>query len=195
MQRLDVLNQCLATTGASALTSVDDKHPLRASALAILARNNRITQARGWWFNRDTVTLTPDTSGKVILPGDALSVKTKTVLVANKRYVKRGSVLFNITDGTDIIETPITLDLVRLLDFEDLEELVADYVSACTVAEFQLDYDGDSDKMRKHEARRASAFVALNSEHTRQMQENRITSNPTVQLINQLTTGSRRYMP
>jgi len=164
--------------GHTPLTSIDERHPLRAPALAKLDSKNRTIQARGWWFNSEEVTLSPDTSGKVILPGDCLEFRSNT-----NHYTKRGPVVYNLEDSTDVFTKDITGILVRLIPFDDLCEQMAEYIAAMTVMEFQLAYDGDSDKQSKLQRRTQMASAYANAEHTRQGRENAITSNPTLQRI------------
>jgi len=178
MQRLDVLNECLETMGHTPLTSIDERHPLRAPALAKLDQKNRTIQAKGWWFNMEDVTLTPDVSGKVILPGDCLEFRSDV-----HRYVKRGAVLYNLDDSTDIFTADVKGVIIRLIPFDDVCEQMAEFIAATTVKDFQLAYDGDSDKQNKLARRVAEASVNVNAEHTRQSKQNAIASNYTIQRI------------
>ena len=185
MLKLAVLNECIALMGQAPLTSITDNHPLRAAALATLDAKNKNTQQPGYWFNTETITLTPDLTGKVILPGDCIRV------LAPIGVSKRGPILYDNGNSTDLFTAPVELLVVRLLDFEILEETVAEYVCAQTVAWFQLQYDGDSNKQTQCLRRAETARINLNSEQTRQSRENRINSNPTLSYLRSIRHTNR----
>lgn len=188
MQRLDVLNECLETMGQAPLSSLDERHPLKTPALARLAAKSKAIQSRGWWFNAEVVTLYPDTTGKVILPGDCLTFRSDT-----HRYAKRGAVLYDMDGGTDIFTQPVKGMMIREIDFESVEEQMAEYIAAASIKEFQLAFDGDSDKQSKLKARVDEALALCNAEHTRQMKENAIASNYTLSRIKGFTRQLNFY--
>ena len=191
MQRLSVLNACLATMGQKPLASIDERHPLRAAALALLDQHNRAVQSRGWWFNRETLTISPDTDGRIILPGDCLTARARDRLL---RCAARGPVLYNLSDATDQFSSSIDLSIVRLLPFEYLEEVAAQYIAYCVEREFQLTYDGDSDKQRKLAQSAADALVLLNAEETRNQPANWLDSNSKVQRVRSIVSYTRRFI-
>jgi hypothetical protein len=191
MQKLAVLNACLATMGQKPLASIDDRHPLRAAALALLEKHNRTTQASGWWFNREYITLTPDTSGKIIVPGDSLVVRSQD---RNLKVATRGPILYNLTDSTDLFTDSLDVELIRLIPFDYLEDVVADYICYCTQKEFQLTYDGDSDKQRRLLEYTENARVMLNAEETRNQPDNWLDRNLGVQRLRNIISYNRRYI-
>lgn len=191
MQKLTVLNACLATMGQKPLASIDERHPLRAAGIALIDRHNRTVQARGWWFNRENITLAPDTSGKLIVPGDSLVIRS---LNRNMRVATRGPVLYNLTDSTDLFTDTLDVEIVRLIPFDQLEDVVADYISYCVQKEFQLTYDGDSDKQRRLGESTEMARILLNAEETRNQPANWLDSNANVRRMRSIVSSYRRYI-
>jgi Tail tubular protein len=185
MLKLAVLNECIALMGQAPLTSISDNHPLRAVALSTLDAKNKNVQQPGYWFNTETITLSPDITGKVILPGDCLRV------LAPIGVSKRGPILYDNKNSTDLFTSSVELEIVRLLDFETLEEPVAEYVCALTIAWFQLQYDGDSTKQTQCNRRVEAARISLNAEQTRQGRANRIDSNPTLSYLRSIRHTNR----
>ena len=185
MLKLAVLNECIALLGQAPLVSITDSHPLRAPAIAALSAKNTLVQQRGWWFNQEVITVSPDTAGRIILPGDCIKVQGEIGLA------KRGPILYDLTNSTDLFAADQTISIVRLLDFELLEEVAAEYICALTLAQFQLDYDGDSDKQSKILRRAEMARSELNAEHTRQSRVNRITNSFAIGYISSIRNSLR----
>lgn len=179
MLTLTVLNNCLGTMGESPINSIDDPHPYRGAAVSILNSVNREFQARGWWFNRETLTLTPGAlDSSIYLPGDTIGVITD-----DPRYVQRYRRLYNTEDGSYVFAAPVKATLRRLVPFEETPELYAAYAAAEAVQRFQKRYDGDSQKTRELRDELTAARIAANAEETRQVQANLIESNPRLAYI------------
>lgn len=187
MQLLTVINDALGTMGEAPLNAVDDPHPFRAAVVSILNTVNREFQARGWWFNRETLTLSP--SGLdygIYLPGDAISVRTD-----NANYVQRYRRLYNVVEGTYRFEKDVDVTIIRLIPFEQSPELFAAYAAAEAVMRFQKRYDGDSTKTRQLADERDRARIEANAEETRQVKANLIESNVRLTYIKSLIRGVR----
>lgn len=184
---LTVINNCLGTMGESPLNSVDDPHPYRGACVSILNTVNREFQARGWYFNREALTLQPSAlDSGIYLPGDTINVRTK-----NRRHVQRYRRLYNTDGGTYVFTDPVDVTLIRLVPFEETPELYAAYAAAETVVRFQNRYDGDSTKTRKLEGERDDAKVQVMAEETRQAQTNLIDSNERLAYIKSRIQGVR----
>lgn len=174
MQTLTVVNQMLASMGEVELASLTDTHPFLPSALSTLDNQNRNIQSKPWWFNEETVTLEVNPiDNSIYLPGDTLEIIT-----CNPNYVQRGSRLYNKDGGTYEFDLAQTVTLRRLLDFEDLPELAAQYIAAEAVLRFQSNYDSDGTKRQELMTVRDDARITLNAEETRQRKVNRLINNP-----------------
>lgn len=202
MQTLDVINEMLGTMGQAPLNTLDDPHPMRGACLSTLAKNSRNVQAVGWWFNRESLTITPSVlDSGLYLPGDVISVfvphdKNTGEVLAN--VVQRGRRLYDTEKGSYVFTSAVTVELRRLLEFEDLPEVAAAYIAARAVKEFQLKYDGDSQKTRDLDDfikdPVIGAYSALNAEEIRQGKANFLEQNQRLQRLKLTTSMARRYI-
>ena len=176
---LDVVNACLATMGERPLNSLSDPHTWRAAAQDKLRKASERLQSKGYWFNRERITLTPNlVDSYIYLPGDALKVTS-----TNPDYVVRGDKLFNLDGGTYIFTAAQMLVVVRDVPFEDLPHTAQTLIEAQAVMSFQADYDSDATKMRQLAADMNQASADFNREETRQVRANMIESNAKLQSI------------
>lgn len=140
---LDVVNSCLASMGETPLNTLEDDHPYKAAALAALTESNQIEQKYGYWFNSEYTRLDPDAvSHFIYVPQDALSVKA--IHGYTPAFGQRGKRLFNIHTSNYLWDKGVTVDLVRLIPFEDLPFHASDCISYSSVVRFQRSFDGDS---------------------------------------------------
>jgi hypothetical protein len=190
MLRLTVVNDMLGTMGEAPLNAIDDPHPYRAAALSILDRVNREFQARGWWFNREALTLEPGAlDSSIYLPGDTINVRTE-----DRNFVQRYRRLYNLDGGTYVFEKAQDVTLIRLVPFEQTPELYAAYAACESVMRFQKRYDGDSEKTRQLNKELLDARVAAVAEETRQVGANLIESNERLSYIKSRVRASRGRM-
>lgn len=175
---LDVINDQLATLGESPLNSLTDDHPMTAGGLRILRVASYREQAKGWWFNRERVTLAPDPVSKnILVPADAISIDP---LAPSDHFVLRGRRLYNPKTTSYSFTSPIVCKLVRFLEFTDLPPTAAAYISLSAVLQFQRDYDADPQKTKLLMIDLQSAYKDLNAEHTRNMQTNMFTDSASI---------------
>ncbi|ALF01674.1 tail tubular protein A [Caulobacter phage Percy] len=161
---LDVINAQLATLGEAPLNDIEEDHPFVAAGLLSLRTINNREQAKGWWFNKEIVTLNPDaTTGSISIPDDAISVDP----IDGSHYVMRGRRLYNPNTSTYVFTAPVRVRLIRRLDFEDLPPSAADYIALSATYEFADSYDADKAKVDRLSLRRREALITLNSEHIR----------------------------
>lgn len=187
---LTVVNDMLGTMGEAPLNAIDDPHPYRAAGISILTRVNREFQARGYWFNREALTLQPGGLDSCIyLPGDTINVRTD-----NRNYVQRYRRLYNLDGGTYVFDKALDVTLLRLVPFEQTPELFAAFVAAEAVLRFQKRYDGDSQKTSDLRKEFIAAQIAANAEETRQVQANLIESNVRLSYIKSTVRGVRGRM-
>lgn len=192
MQTLEVVNGCLASMGEAPLNSLSDPHAFRGAALAVLDKKDKEIQARGWWFNTERLEITPSpVDSRMYLPGDVIELQS-----GNGRYVQRGRLIYDTLDGTTQFDRPLTISIVRRIPFADLPDIVAAYIYAATVARFQQDYDGDSEKARNLLRDESMARAAANSANTRNTGANLLANNARIMTIkarhSKLTSG---YIP
>lgn len=118
--QLDVVNDMLGLLGEAGVNSLDTEHPLVARGLAYLKVANAREQARGWWFNTESVTLTPTADGEIILPQETLQVDP---ISPCEQYAQRGRLLYKLEAGNGSptkFTASVQVWLVRQVAFEDL---------------------------------------------------------------------------
>lgn len=183
---LDVINTCLETLGEVPLNAADTDHPYAGAIQRLLRTNNARVQARGWWFNKEVITLEPNAVTKEIyVPHDILSLDTDNV---DKNYVLRGRRLYNIGKETYQFDSKVSLAVVRLIEFEELPFLAQDLVQAYVVSRFVESYDADQSRVQQVRADLADAEEACNAEHIRNVNANILNLGGTAQL-----RGSMRW--
>jgi hypothetical protein len=102
-----------------------------------LLKISRAFQSRGWWFNTDiNVTLTPDSSGNLVVPTDTLKVSTAHDY-KDQDVVVRGTKLWNRLTNSFTFSTPIVVDIVKLLPHSLLPSLVWDYIQIVATRNLQ----------------------------------------------------------
>ena len=163
----------LATMGEAPLASLEEPHTFKGAALTYLDRANRTTQARGWWFNTEDLTLQPMLNGRINLANDIVAVRT-----SDPKIVQRGQYLYNLDGGTDIFTSSVDVTAIRVVPFENLPEVMSDYIGWCAAHTFQLNYDGDSTRTRELEGLKAASYVAARADDIRNKRINMIQSNP-----------------
>jgi len=189
MQIIDVVNDCLGSMGEAPLNSLSDPHRFRGAAQRTLERYNRRLQSRGWWFNRETLTLDPGAlDSNIYLPGDTIAVRDLDTGVA-----QRGDRLYNLETGDYVFTAPVEVTLIRLVPFDEVPEVVAQYIAAAAVAKFQTLYDGDTAKARDLKEDRDIAQIEATAQETRESRANMIHSNLRLQRIKFRARGVRPF--
>jgi hypothetical protein len=175
MQVLTVVNTMLGTLGESPLNALSDPHAFRGAAVAELNKADNKVQARGFWFNRELLTIEPNVAdGRLYLPGDAISV-----MVPNRLdLVQRGRMLYDTVNGTNIFTAGVQAVIIRRVAFDELPETAAEYIAAKAVVSFQSQYDADNNKTALLRQAEAEARMEFNAENTRQARVNVIEINP-----------------
>lgn len=190
--QLRVVNDCLAIMGEAPLNTLAESHAYKAAALGALDRLSGTVQSKGWWFNMETLTVTPNLDdNRVYLPAD---VGTVLPSHANVNVVQRGRVLYNLDEGTDrfLPSFSAKVRLTRKLDIEDVPDSVADLIAAKVVLEFQNLYDGDQTKTRNlTELVNQLATIAV-QEHVRNRRVNLIDTNERLSRVRNTINYSRR---
>ena len=165
ISELDVINECLASQGETPLNSLDDEHPYVSSARRMLRVANGREQAKGWWFNRETLTLTPDPQSNFIyIPEDTISVDPTSQWT---HLVQRGRRLYDPQGAGYAIGKQVSVTLLRLIPFEELPLPAAAYISLCAQRDFQKAFDADRMKVEQIYRELQEALMTLRAEDIR----------------------------
>lgn len=190
MNELDAYNMMLATLGELPLESIDVDHGTLPAAVQQLKNTRRSVLGKGWWFNREVVTLTPDPdTGRITVPTDTLSIipTDQSLMLA-----QRGSQLYDPVNATYDIGEPVSVDVVTDLAFDDLPENAKTYIAAKAVEQFNKDNEGDPTKLREAQRTVAEAYFVLSSEDIRQSRVNFLKRPSTAVRLNRIVGTSGR---
>jgi hypothetical protein len=121
--KLDAVNTCLTNIGESPVTSLDGGLLVDAQiASGIVDEICREVQSAGWFFNTETHTLIPDTSGSLNVPASTLSAHAS----GNNKYwnlALRGTRMYDLDNNTYAFTVAnVTLEIIVYLDFTLLPE-------------------------------------------------------------------------
>lgn len=175
--------------GEKGLNSLADAHRFKDDALNKLESVSLEVQSRAWWFNTEKVTLTPSPiDDSIYLPNDCLAIRTDTA-----KLVKRGNRIYNLDGGSYEFTSDVTINLIRLVEFEELPETAAAFIAAKAVLQFQSDFDGDSRRRDELREEAQDARVEIGIEHIRSQQANIIHSNYRLQRLKYTTRNARMY--
>lgn len=133
MTLLDAVNICLERglgTGAVMSLSSADMNADAAASLRTLHAVLVQTQTKGWQWNREVgLVLDPSpVDGSITLPSNTLKVDT-IWKDAGINVVQRGRKLYLPEGSTYNIGRSVTVDLVVALDFQDLPQVMRNYVT------------------------------------------------------------------
>lgn len=145
MTFLEAINEMLHTIGEQAVTALGTGHPDAETAELILSRVNRRVQSRGWYFNKEyNIVLAQDGGGEVSVGEDVLELDECGDTV-DQTLVLRGSRLYNTNGGTFVLNRAVTVNLTRLVEFEDMPEPAREYIRIRAARTFQQAVVGSSE--------------------------------------------------
>jgi hypothetical protein len=164
--RLDLINSMLATTGTAKLSSEDTTHPAYVTADFVLSTVIEEFSSKPMWFNTTRRTLSPNTDGRIVVPGNALSCDPDDI---TKDYAIRGQYLFDNGNYTDIIGTEVAVVIVAELPLEDMPPIALQFIRAHARLYYYTDVDGTSNKIKMYAdafAIKERELITLNMKHT-----------------------------
>jgi len=139
---LSAVNNILGAIGQSPLTTLNFDNPEISFIYNLLRDANVDTQAEGWHFNTEKhVTYSPDTNKHIVIGDDILSMDLHdNYTKRTSNLVRRNGRLYDKINHTDEFDGDISLDVVRLYNFEDLPIVFRRFITyrASTAAATQL---------------------------------------------------------
>ena len=158
----------LTVIGESPVNRVDDTGLVDAViAKNILDETSRAVQTRGWSWNRDTgVTLVPTypLPGDILVPTNTLSVDASD---PSLRIVQRGTRLWDRDRQTFNFTSPITVDITRLLAFEEMPQAARNYIMVSSARIFQDRVVGSERLSGFNKKDEDRAYAALRAEEAK----------------------------
>jgi hypothetical protein len=171
LTELQVVNAQLATMGEAPLPSLDIPHPYVVAGIAKLAEQNKLIQARGWWFNTRKVTLTPDTVDPYAITDLPTGTLQVYALDGTPLSLDEDLALYDHKEEA-VVTTAREVRVVREIAFASLPILANLYVAAAAVYHFQSDFDSDGEKRRTLGEQMTMRYAELHAEHIRVMKTN-----------------------
>ena len=169
---LTVVNACLKTLGELRVNGLDEDHSMVPEAREAFALCNVKEQARRWWFNCETITLTRDVDGSVYAPADTIELYPES-----SSYVQRGRRIYHTGSygtepGFNFPEATVRCYIVRLVPYEDLPVAAQNLILYATQLEFMAGYDADSNRYQQITQQYRDAYVTLTADHIRSAKAN-----------------------
>lgn len=137
MTELEAVNIMLASSGQGVVNSLVSSRADAQRAHEILKEVSRDVQIEGWNFNTEfEVPFTPDGSGNIVLPANAMYVELPGV-----RAEIRGTKLYDTENRTFVFTgSSYKATVVYLLDFTDLPEAAKVYIAKRASRVYQQRY-------------------------------------------------------
>ena len=159
---LEAINTMLSTIGESPVNTVEDTGNVDVViARQILNSVSREVQARGWHFNTEKdYTITPDSSGYLLLPTTVLKADTVSPDESTD-VVVRGSKLYDRRNHTYCFTNAVKVDMLVLLTFAELPEVARNYITIRASRIFQERVVGSDTLQAFNSQDEARALVSL----------------------------------
>lgn len=172
IEKLDIVNACLATMGEAPLETLEDEHSYLPAALVNIDASHQFVSSRRLWFNTEVLKLVPEVPSKyVMVPQDVIAVDARSKC---GRYLvsQRGTRLYNVTDSKYEFDSYVEVEVRRHLQYDLLPYEAQAFIRDDAVLKFQSDFDGDRTKYERLSQDRILSYNALMAEHVRQMKYN-----------------------
>lgn len=163
---LNAVNLILRNAGETPVNSLSGEVPLEASqARETLIEVSEDVQSRGWYFNTEVYKLSPDNNGNILLPPNALSVRSEGASRSIPVTV-RGRKLYNMTPLAtgDVFTGPMVLSIVFGLDFEELPAVARRYITLRAARVFQVRETSDELNAQEDSQDEQRALAELHAE-------------------------------
>lgn len=166
---LDAVNAVLASIGEAPVANLDDSFVDAQAAYSLLVSVNRQLQLRGWtWNTEETVTLSPQTNGKIIVPYNTL----KMIPLGGEGYILRGSEVYDPATRSNTFTTGFDAQLVLLLPWEQIPEPGRQFIYLRAARRFQDRLQNDASLRRVSQADEMAAWAAYLEFEAEQAQYN-----------------------
>lgn len=136
MSKLEAVNICLAGVSQPPVESLDDAPVDAELAEAAVNEQLRSVLGKGWHWNRENYTLSPDTNGFIQLPANCARVRA---IADRSEYdvIQRGQRLYDRVNSTYVFTSTLDVEMYVFLEFEELPHHPRDYIAARAAMIFQ----------------------------------------------------------
>lgn len=137
---LDAVNDCLRAIAEAPVSSIEDNESVDvADALLTIQDIDLKVQSEGWCFNReDRFNLTPNENSELLLPENTLRVDAAYYSSPGELdVVQRGNKLYDKISQSTVFESPVEVDLIVQLSWDDLPVPARNYIAIRAARQFQ----------------------------------------------------------
>jgi hypothetical protein len=169
--RLDAINTMLGTIGEAPVETLDGSVPVDVqTAKSVLAEVLKEVLSQGWHFNTENdYPLTRTAEGKIIVPSNAVHVDLNDDIYRNELdVIIRGQYLYDRKNHTYIFEKDLNVTIIQLFDFEELPELVRNYIKLRAARVFQGRILGSDIAAREASVGELMSLVAMKQDEDAQ---------------------------
>lgn len=134
--KLEAINIMLSCIGHNAINTLEGiKSAFITTAENILDTETKRVQLQSYNFNTEhNYPLVPDIDGFIKVPNNVVSIVYPQVYL--NRYTERNGKLYDKVEHSFIIKTPLKVDIVFALSFEELPEVVRYYITILSAYKF-----------------------------------------------------------
>ena len=165
MSELDAVNMMLMTIGEYKVNDLINLAGRSDAAIAkdILNNTSRAVQSKGWTFNMDfDVVKTPDSNNQIQLGKTVLRIDTTDkVRSGDSDIVERANKLYDRQKNTHIFTENVTVNEVKLLNFDELPEAARRFVAVRSARIFHDRVVGSGELHRFFQEDEAQAWSEL----------------------------------
>lgn len=133
MTELEAVNYILKTMSEAPVSTLSGTLDFEvAEAKTYLDESLRSLMTRGWYWNREVVTISPDGSNEIVLPANTLDVRVLAPVAFGLNYTARGGKLYRIQENNNgsTFDSDVKVELVLGLSFDEMPDPARTY---CTV--------------------------------------------------------------
>lgn len=160
---LSAVNSMLSTIGEAPVNSLSSGLVDAETAESVLNEVSRDVQSLGWNFNSESnYIVAADSDGCVVLPTEVVRADAVAKYRSSKNeYVQRGNKMYDKVNHTYNIGSPLTLNVVVLLAFDQLPEVARRFITVKASRLFQERVVGSDTLSTMNRADEEQAFLAL----------------------------------
>lgn len=167
MTELDAVNEILLAVGDSPVQSLQAGTYIEAIRIKqILQDTSRKVQTTGWWFNQERdLTLLPDVIGEIKLAQNVITAEVKSD--NDGSIIQRGNKLYNRKERSYLFKTPVVVNQIIMLEWDELPQVAREYITAFTAYEYNSGTRGLQDIKQDLQIKVQATFINLRAEDTR----------------------------
>lgn len=169
--RLDAINTMLGAIGEAPVETLEGSIPVDVqTAKAVLEEVLKEVLSQGWHFNTEhDYPLTRTSEGKIIVPSNAVHVDLDDYVYGmDYDVIIRGQYLYDRKNHTYIFNKDLDVTIIQLFDFEELPELVRNYIKLRAARVFQGRILGSDIAAREASVGEIMALVAMKQDEDAQ---------------------------